>query len=484
MSEQDIIVECEKCAMSPAYFIDTYCQIDDPNKPGSAWFPFRLWPAQVEALAAITGQTLLIALKARQLGITWLSIGFALWLMLFEPGSVILLFSRTGSEANELVRRLSGMHGRLPAWLQSGIVKDSDKELELSNGSRAKSFTTTKHSGRSFTASLVIIDEADFIDFLRQLLNAAEETIAAGGKLIMVSTSDKEKPNSRFKQVFRQALSGSNAYHPVFLPWSARPTRTAAWYAKKQQTKDRDDLYQEYPETPEQALSGRQGGKRFDPDWITNARGQRPLLNVAALANTATNGAASVPALPGLTVYEQPQPDGRYLISVDTSEGDITSDPSPATVFNADTWTEAAQLYGIFEMSILAGYVWQLGEWFNTAVILVERNNHGHAVLLGLDGYPAIYTNPFDKKRGWLTGYKSKIQAVDKTAEVLRDGDLIIYSENTLAELANLEAATLKAPEGDTDDLALTVINGIAGLVWPSYEPPKPVKKRRRSFTT
>jgi hypothetical protein len=53
---------------------------------------------------------------------------------------------------------------------------------------------------------------------------------------------------------------------------------------------------------------------------------------------------------------------------------------------------------------------------------------------------------------------------------VLRQGCCTLNHEATLAELADLEAGTLKAPEGAHDDLAMAFINALAGLRWASFE--------------
>lgn len=461
-------VETEKCALSCAYFIHHYIQITDKNNPDAGWFPFRLWLAQRGVLDTMIATALVLVLKARQLGLSWLTLAYALWLGRFQPGATILLFSRTDVEAVELLGRVKEMHQRLPEWLRLTAVTDNDHEFELSNGSRWLAFRTSKHSGRSFTATLVIVDEAWFIQWFSQLMNAVKPTIDNGGRLIAITTADKERPNHLFSQLWRKARAGQNNYTAVFLPWYAHPTRDAAWYAQQVADYTQDDLWQEYPETPEQALAGRQASKRFNPQWLTQCYDPRPSLPPAL-------------TLPGLTVYERPQPGRSYLLACDTSEGDVTSDPSPVTVFDADNWAEVAQLYGIFEPSVLAGYLWQLAVYYgdSDAVICVERNNHGHAVLLTLRELdiaasrrgPVIYRNPHDRKPGWLSNTKWKHTAVDKTAECLRDGSLTIRSENTKLELANFEAATLKAPEGDTDDLAMTVVIGVAALIWPTIRP-------------
>ena len=149
----------------------------------------------------------LVVLKARQLGISWLSLSYALWLMLFHPPATVLLFSLREEESKELLWRLRGMYARLPEWQQSkGVQLSNETRWVLSNGSRALAFST--RAGRSYTGTLAIVDEADFVPELSQFLNGVKPTIDAGGQLFLISTSDKKRPISTFKNLFRAAVSG------------------------------------------------------------------------------------------------------------------------------------------------------------------------------------------------------------------------------------------------------------------------------------
>ncbi len=461
-------VEYLKCGLNPLYFIDTYCQVYDPTPSVLSWLPFNLWPGQRQALADIVVSRQVTILKARQLGITWLVVAYALWMMLFKPGSIILLFSMRENEAADLLARIhgstedriGGMYDMLPDFFKEeiGITVDNQLELVFSNKSVARAFPATKRAGRSFTASVVIVDEADFIPHFKQLMTAVRPTIDAGGQIITLTTSDKEKPASEFKRIFKAARAGETGWKAIFLPWHTRPGRSAAWYAAKQASYTRDDLWQEYPATIAQALAGRSEGKRFAAAWLDNCYTAVPEID-------------SEMSLPGLIVYERPRNGRLYLIAVDTSEGDATSDPSPATVFDAETWAEVAHLYGIFEMKALAGYASTLSDYYNTAVICVERNNHGHAVHVALYalGYNnRIYINPFDGKEGWLSSLKYKTLAMNNAADVFKEGSTEIHTEATQIELVGIEAATLKAVEGETDDRALSYVIGLAALRWPS----------------
>src|SRR5690349_16515249 len=110
------------CSESCAYFLHNYVQIYDPTAGG--WIPFRLWPEQVRTLRELITYLLNIILKARQLGLTWLVLGYVLWLMLFHPIVTALFFSRRDDEAVYLLsdERLRGMYARLPDWMRAREV--------------------------------------------------------------------------------------------------------------------------------------------------------------------------------------------------------------------------------------------------------------------------------------------------------------------------------------------------------------------------
>ncbi len=92
----------------------------------------------------------------------------------------------------------------------------------------------------------------------------------------MISTVDKALPQSPFKEIFRAAwYQGEGQYKPIFLPWYTRPERTRAWYDAIaldmfKQTNSSDNLWQEYPETVEQALAPLQLAKRIPFAWLDN----------------------------------------------------------------------------------------------------------------------------------------------------------------------------------------------------------------------
>lgn len=444
-------IEWLKCSESPEYFIERYCFIY--NATDRNWIPFDLWPAQVDTLERFLDRRMIIILKARQLGLSWLVLCYALWSMLFRPSATVLLFSKRDEEATDLLSfRMKGIYQRLPDWMKAKSVSvDGKHDWQLSNGSSAKAFPTT--GGRSYTGSIVIVDEADFVQDLDLLLNAVKPTVDAGGQMIMLSTVDKSQPGSAFKRIYRGAKRGLTEWLPVFLPWLVRPGRDARWYEAQKsdilaRTGALDDLHQEYPATDTEALAPKSLDKRIPAAWIEQCYAEE----VGDLPDDA-------PAIPELIVYRKPQPGRRYVLGVDPAEGNPTSDDSALTVLDAITGEECATLSGKFQPAVMASYADKVGVYYNRAGLMVERNNHGHAVILWLTEHSLlVLLSGHDDRTGWLSSQMGKTLLYDKMTDYFRDnareGNQLLHSFVTYTQLASIEGNTLRAPEGEHDDRA------------------------------
>lgn len=465
MNAEEQKAEWLKCSFSPAYWIHNYVYIYDAT--ARVWIPFKLWRAQFDTLKTIQDNRLVIILKARQLGMTWLVLAFCLWLMLFHPIATILLFSKRDDEATYLLgkERMKGMYERLPEWQRARSVEvDNDHEWMLSNGSIARAFPTS--AGDSYTATAAVVDEADLVPDLNRLMNAVKPTIDGGGRMILLSRVEKKTPQSEFKNIYRAAVAKINGWVSVFLPWWVRPERDQAWYeAQKADIQSRttalDDLYQQYPATDTEALLPSTLDKRIAGEWL-----QQCYVAMAPLPTTDLPPEA--PSIPGLEVYRLPDPDSEYVIAGDPAEGNPTSDDSSASILDRDTGEEVAALAGKYQPSTFAAYLDQIGTWYNSADVMVERNNHGHAVLLwlrehsklrrlkGHDGKFSSKEGAHDKvpKDGWLSNDRGKAILYDACADAFRQNDTILHSFKTFTQLSLIEGETLRAPEGELDDRA------------------------------
>lgn len=449
MNASEQKVEWLACSESPIYFLHNYVHIYDAIE--RKWVPFKLWKSQVDVLEMLVQFLLVIILKARQLGLTWLVLGYALWLMLFRAAATVLVFSKRDDEAVYLLgpERLRGMYNALPDFLKARTVESSnDHEWILSNGSSARAFPTT--AGDSYTATLAIVDEADLVPNLGKLMNAVKPTIDAGGQMVLLSRANKDTPQSEFKRIYRAAKEKLNGWHNIFLPWQARPDRTAEWFeAQKQEifyrTGSNDDLFQQYPSSEEEALLPRSLNKRIAPNWVRQCyEPQNPLTDLPSDA----------PAIPGLAIYKLPELGRNYFLGIDPAEGNPTSDDSAFTVLD-DLGEEVASLAGKYQPSVIASHADEVGVFFLSAGVLVERNNHGHAVLLWFNDYSKLKVlDGWDKKAGWLSNSRGKTLLYDSLADSFREHDTKLHSFAGFNQISSIEGATLRAPEGEADDRA------------------------------
>lgn len=459
--------EWDKCAASVVYFIVTYCQIYDATF--GVWVPFELWKSQEPTLLSMVVNRLLCILKARQLGMTWLVLCFALWLMIFHPAATVLFFSRREDEAKYLLskERLRGVYSRLPQWIKDrAATTGADQAVVwmLSNGSVARAFPTT--AGDSYTATMVVVDEADLCPDLNALMRAVKPTIDGGGRMVLLSRSDKSQPASEFKRIYVGGKSGGSGWVSIFLPWQARPQRDAAWYDEQrrdilQRTGSLDDLHEQYPATDAEALSPRTLDKRIAPVWI-----QQCFVEKQPLPSDDPQWELQPPAIPGLTLYRLPLRKGvreserkraqTFVVGADPAEGNPTSDDSAATILDCENGEEVGRLVGKFQPAIFAAHIDVLAKFYNGAGVMIERNNHGHAVLLWLQEYSPSLTKLLghDGKVGWLSNEKGKTLLYGAAADAFREKEVVIHSFSAMVQLMSIEGATLRAPEGQPDDEA------------------------------
>ena len=191
MAQQNIkqIIKQEyiKCAKDPVYFMKKYCMIQHPTR---GRIKFNLYPFQEGVLKLLNNNERNIILKSRQLGISTLSAGMALWQMIFQKDTNVLVIATKQDTAKNLVTKVKFMYENLPSWLKLGFEENNKLALRLKNGSQVKAVSAAGDAGRSEAISLLIIDEAAFIETnkIDEIWGSSQQTLSTGGKAIVLST--------------------------------------------------------------------------------------------------------------------------------------------------------------------------------------------------------------------------------------------------------------------------------------------------------
>lgn len=458
---EEALVLWELYAHDPVRWIEDGCvQIQTQDEGGAPWDRLRLWPAQVEVVRALFEGRRVVVLKARQLGLTWLCAALLAHVLVFAPGSTALIVSLREAEAVKALDRARGIYKRLPRWMRARKIlkgEDGGTSLELSTGSQLIALPSNR--GDSYTARAVLVDEASLIPNLASLLASVEPAVGDQGRLWLVSRANKDEPEGAFARLAHGAcVERKGRWRGIFLPWDARPGRDAAWYADQVEASLKldgtlDTVQEQFPATPAEALAPRLAQVRIPWVWLEALACVRPLL--------APQGPLAAQLL-DLRLYEQPSPSLSYVIGADPAEGLPTSDDSALTVLEALTGRLVAAANAKLDTKQFPRLLFAVSKYFGHAPILVERNNHGHAVLDALAALGAPLVNGPDGRPGLAISAPVKTRSWDEVAAELSsaasspDPQSLLYlpDPQTRAQLGSVKRRTLKAPDGQHDDLA------------------------------
>lgn len=241
--------------------------IEHPNGIGPLLpWPHLLWLADLWQ----AGESHVI-LKSRRLGLTWLGAAFILW-KITHPGVTVIVLSQGEEEAKEIIRRVKFIYNHLPQSMQDMMPVNTSEhrtkggiwnksEIALSGFGRALALASTEKAGRSFTASVVVVDEAAFHKNAARDYAAYRPTIEGGGQILMFSTGNGEVGDGKFfHDLFWQAFNGNTPYRAIFLDWKQRPGRDRVWYETEEiaymsdPERGSDAFRAEYPNSPEEAF--------------------------------------------------------------------------------------------------------------------------------------------------------------------------------------------------------------------------------------
>jgi len=267
------------------------------KKPGAAAkpIPFMLYDCQKLFAGLLIDGTWVIALKARQIGMTWVLTAYVMWLSLYQKYYTSTVVNQNLTYARRFIDvRCKFVYHHLPKFMQITLQDDTKVYLRFGSGGRDShgaeigAVAGNEDAARSDTCNLSAYDEAAFIDGLKESLKATEPTLEeTGGQSIIISTSNG--PIGKFYDVCEQCMGGNveiveeprpdcieyggqtllfrspaSNYIMVFFPWNAHPGRNDAWYEHERDTHLDNPNYmrQEFPRTPQEAFEA-SGGRVF-----------------------------------------------------------------------------------------------------------------------------------------------------------------------------------------------------------------------------
>ena len=445
-----------KCAKDPSHFMRKYCNIQHPTRGRVI---FNLYPFQAKVLNLWRDNPYSLILKSRQLGISTLAAGYSLWLMLFHKDKNILCIATKQDTAKNMVTKTKFMYDNLPSWLKIPADENNKLTLRLSNGSQMKATSAASDAGRSEAVSLLIIDEAAFIDGIEPIWASAQQTLATGGGAIVLSTP--YGTGNWFHKTWVKAEAQENNFLPIKLPWYVHPERDQKW-------RDTQDVELGDP---------RLASQECDCDFTTSGEivyyteHLEYMVSTNIVEPTEKRGVDK-----NLWVWESVDYSRSYIVVADVARGD-SKDYSAFHIFDLETNAQVAEFKGHLSPKEFGYMLVGIATEYNEALLIVENNNIGWATLDAIQerNYVNLYYSPksdtltydsyFNKYEdiskmtpGFTMSLKSRPLVINKGREYIGDHSVIIRSKRLIEEMKVFvwKNGRAEAQAGYNDDLVMS----------------------------
>ncbi len=389
-------MERARCKDSPIYFLKKYGKVKDAEK---GIIPYEDWPHLTETLRALREHRLVIILKARQIGMTWLTAGYALWMALFHEGSNVVLLSKGEPQAAETLDYIRFMHNQLPSFLQVTLQPDQSSLIGFPKmHSKIRALAAVASAGIGFGgASLIVNDEWDLWDEqdkVRRNYAEIKPMIDKSGQMLILSAINKYDQDTKFKELFLQARAGENNFYPLFFSYDVLAYRDKGWYEQQKREYDQWELEGRYPKTWQEALSAPELVCRFD------------VQKLKEMETDTRFGPLSEEQNGLIKIYKEGVAGRRYCLIADPSEGYENSDPCAGQVIDWATCEKVAEFHGRVPIDEQAVILKGFYDNYYQPFTAIERNAPGLNLItklqeLGLKTW--YYCDKAREKAGWYT---------------------------------------------------------------------------------
>jgi hypothetical protein len=507
LSKEAVLMEYAKCMRSTPYALKTYLQTYDNTV--SKYVPLELFPDQISLVEDYENYNENIALKYRQAGVSTVTAAWSSKKLVFakknSPEKVLIIANKLDT-AVEVANKIRGFTDQWPSWVGVGFSseKNSQRHFKLTNGCEVKAVATSKDALRGYTPTILIFDEAAYIEADSDFWAACMASLSTGGKVIVVSTPNGY--DAIYYEIYDQALKGMNEFKVSEMVWWKDPR-----YAKDLSLINVKDVIHyylnrnEYPNV--EIIEYNNKEKNFDEIRQLIAQGYKPssswyesmvkklkydkrkvnqelecaflgsgdnVFNSDMLEDLRVNMVKEPPTKMmggGLWIWKEPEIGKKYIMGVDVSRGD-SEDFSTFQIVDFDTREQVAEYVGKLPPDTLAEICYKWGNMYNAFIVVDITGGMGVTTSLRLRelGYRNVYVDGVDISNKWQYDPKAtekipginfnakRVQIIATFEEYLRHG-FRINSSRLLNEMNTFIYVNGRPDhqKGQHDDLIMSV---------------------------
>ena len=462
---QEQIVEYQKCADDPIYFMETYVRIVSLDE---GLVPFKMYNFQKKIVDTIHNNRFTICKLPRQSGKSTTTISYLMHYALFNPNSNIALLANKSSTARDILSRLQLAYENLPKWMQQGVINWNKGNIELENKSTIVAAATSSSAIRGGSYNIIFLDEFAFVptNIAESFFSSVYPTISSGSSKKMIIVSTPYSMN-QFYKLWTDAEEKRNDYIPIEVHWSEVPGRDEEW---KEQT-----IRNTSPEQFQQ---------EFECEFLGSVN---TLISPAKIKTMAYHN--PITASGSVEVFKSPVKNHTYVCTVDVSRG-VDKDYSAFVVFDVTKMPyEVVAIYKNNEVKpfIFPSIIEKVAKGYNHAHILTEVNDIGQQIAEALQfeiEYDNILMTTQKGRAGQVLGAmfsgRGTSLGVRMTKQIKRIGcaniktlmesdKIIVNSFKIIEEMSTFakRGQSYQAEDGANDDLMMCCV--IFG--WVSNQP-------------
>jgi hypothetical protein len=507
MTKEELIIEYTRCMKDTPYALKTYLQTYDNTV--SQYVPLELFPDQVTLIEDYENFNENIALKYRQAGVSTVTAAWASKKLVFakknKPEKVLIIANKLDT-AVEMANKVRGFTDQWPKWV--GVTfsteKNSQRHFKLTNGCEVKAVATSTDALRGYTPTILVFDEAAYIEADGDFWAACMASLSTGGKVIVISTPNGYDPI--YYEIFDQAQKGMNDFKISPMVWYKDPR-----YNKDLQLVKCDDIIhyflnreehlndevidfgekqKDYSEINSLILKGYKPTSNWYEKMVKKLKYDKRKVNQelecaflgsgdnvfdSRITEDIRTNMVREPqgkmVSGGLWIWKDPLEGHRYIMGVDVSRGD-SEDYSTFQIIDFETREQVAEYIGKLPPDTLAELCYKWGLMYSAFIVVDITGGMGVTTSRKLQelGYKSLYIDGLDATNRWKYDPKAvekipginfnskRVQIIAAYEEYLRHG-FKVYSSRLLNEMNTFVYVNGRPDhqKGQHDDLIMSI---------------------------
>ena len=510
-TKEQVLIEYVKCVKDTPYALRTYLQTYDNTV--SKFVPLELFPDQVTLLDDYENYNENIALKYRQAGVSTVTAAWASKKLAFakktKPEKILIIANKLDT-AQEMANKVRGFVEQWPSWVDIGFTKEknSQRHYKLTNGCEVKAVATSKDALRGYTPTILIFDEAAYIEADSDFWSACMASLSTGGKVIVISTPNGHDPI--YYEIYDQADRGMNDFKVSEMYWYKDPRYTKDLYLvqtediidyflnkenyKSDQIIHMEDYDVNNPEQYEKLKHYMSTGYKPSSSWfesmVKKLKYDKRKVSQELECNFLGSGdnvfdskvlqkirenfikdPANRMISNSLWIWKEPVMGHKYVMGVDVSRGD-SEDYSTFQIIDFDTREQVAEFVGKLPPDTMAEICFKWANMYSAFVVIDITGGMGVSTSRKMQelGYKNLYVDGIDYQNKWKYDPKQaekipginfnskRVQIIASFEEAIRH-DFDIKSSRLLNEMNSFVYINGRPDhqKGGHDDLIMSI---------------------------